>query len=134
MRAAAGLPQRVLPLAARAPEPARDAGRGAKRAQRAVPRLQPAGLRFAPLRPGSAAAEPAHKPAALRAADAGARAAGPQTAPAPNQLLPRAKPTGPDQVWVIGITYFPAEEGSLYLAAILDGWSRRMVINDTSAA
>ena len=48
-------------------------------------------------------------------------------APAPNQLLQRAKPTGPDQVWVTDITYVPTEEGFLYLAAILDGWSRRVV-------
>jgi putative transposase len=48
-------------------------------------------------------------------------------APALNQLLQRAKPTGPDQVWVTDITYVPTEEEFLYLAAILDGWSRRVV-------
>jgi transposase InsO family protein len=48
-------------------------------------------------------------------------------APAPNQLLQRVKPTGPDQVWVTDITYVPTGEGFLYLAAILDGWSRRVV-------
>jgi len=48
-------------------------------------------------------------------------------APAPNQLLQRAKPTGPDQVWVSDITYVPTEEGFLYRAAIRDGWSRRVV-------
>jgi transposase InsO family protein len=46
-------------------------------------------------------------------------------APAPNPLLNRAKPTGQDQVWVTDITDVPTEEGFLYLAEILDGWSRR---------
>ena len=34
-------------------------------------------------------------------------------APAPNQLLQRAKPAGPDQVLVTEITYVPKEEGFL---------------------
>lgn len=45
--AAAGHAQRVLPLAALAPEPARDRGRGAGRAPRAVPRSLQADFRLA---------------------------------------------------------------------------------------
>jgi transposase InsO family protein len=48
-------------------------------------------------------------------------------APAPNRLAERSAPTGPDQVWVTDITYIKTDEGWLYLAAILDLWSRRIV-------
>lgn len=47
--------------------------------------------------------------------------------PAPNRLAQRPPPTGPDQVWVTDITYIETGEGWLYLAAILDLWSRRVV-------
>lgn len=48
-------------------------------------------------------------------------------APAPNRLAQLPPPTGPDQVWVTDITYIKTGEGWLYLAAILDLWSRRIV-------
>ena len=44
-----------------------------------------------------------------------------------NQLAERPKPTGPNQVWVTDITYLKTQEGWLYLAVILDLWSRRVV-------
>lgn len=47
--------------------------------------------------------------------------------PAPNRLAQLSPPTGPDQVWVTDITYIKTGEGWLYLAAILDLWSRRIV-------
>ncbi len=47
-------------------------------------------------------------------------------APAPNRLA-HVSPSGPDQVWVTDITYLETGEGWLYLAAILDLWSRRIV-------
>jgi putative transposase len=34
---------------------------------------------------------------------------------------------GPDQLWVADITYVPTGEGWLYLATVLDAWSRRIV-------
>jgi transposase InsO family protein len=34
---------------------------------------------------------------------------------------------GPDRKWVADITYVPTQEGWLYLAAVLDVWSRRIV-------
>ena len=48
-------------------------------------------------------------------------------APAPNRLAQLSPPTGPDQMWVTDITYIETGEGWLYLAAILDLWSRRIV-------
>ena len=49
-----------------------------------------------------------------------------QVVPA-NRLAQRPAPRGPNQVWVTDITYLPTGEGWLYLAAILDLWSRRVV-------
>ncbi len=49
-----------------------------------------------------------------------------QAVPA-NLLAQRPVPTGPNQVWVTDITYLRTGEGWLYLAAILDLWSRRVV-------
>lgn len=46
--------------------------------------------------------------------------------PAPN-LMPAAILTGPDQAWMTDITYLHTGEGWLYLAAILDSWSRKVV-------
>lgn len=44
-----------------------------------------------------------------------------------NQLAQRPEPTGPDQIWVTDITYLETAQGWLYLAVILDLWSRRVV-------
>ncbi len=46
---------------------------------------------------------------------------------APNRLAEAPKPTAPDQIWVADITYIPTREGWLYLAAILDRYSRKIV-------
>jgi len=46
---------------------------------------------------------------------------------AENLLATRPKPTRPNQIWVTDITYVRTGEGWLYLAAILDLWSRRIV-------
>ena len=46
---------------------------------------------------------------------------------APNLLAKRPAPTGPNQAWLTDITYLQTAEGWLYLAAILDLWSRRIV-------
>jgi transposase InsO family protein len=48
-------------------------------------------------------------------------------APAKNLLAEQPAPTGPNQAWMTDITYIKTGEGWLYLAAILDGWSRRVV-------
>ena len=46
---------------------------------------------------------------------------------APNRLAAQPKPTAPNQVWVSDITYVRTAEGWLYVAAILDLYSRRIV-------
>jgi len=46
---------------------------------------------------------------------------------APNRLATAPVPTGPDQVWVSDLTYVRTAEGWLYVAAVLDRWSRRIV-------
>jgi putative transposase len=46
---------------------------------------------------------------------------------APNRLAEAAAPTGPNQIWVGDITYIRTGEGWLYLAAILDLYSRKIV-------
>ena len=48
-------------------------------------------------------------------------------APAENLLAKQAAPTAPNQAWMTDITYIETGEGWLYLAAILDVWSRRVV-------
>ena len=46
---------------------------------------------------------------------------------APNLLLGRAAPSGPDQVWVADITYVLTAEGWLFLAAVMDLYSRQIL-------
>jgi len=46
---------------------------------------------------------------------------------APNLLAQRAAPTGPNQTWVTDLTYVRTREGWLYVAVLLDLWSRKVV-------
>jgi len=46
---------------------------------------------------------------------------------APNRLADAPEATHPNQIWVADITYIDTQEGWLYLAAILDLYSRRIV-------
>jgi transposase InsO family protein len=46
---------------------------------------------------------------------------------AANLIAERPAPTGPNQSWMTDITYLQTAEGWLFLAAILDVWSRRVV-------
>lgn len=46
---------------------------------------------------------------------------------APNRLADAPVPTAPNQIWVQDITYIQTKEGWLYLAAILDLYSRKIV-------
>ncbi len=46
---------------------------------------------------------------------------------APNRLAKAAAPTGPNQIWVSDLTYVATREGWLFVAVILDLWSRRVV-------
>jgi putative transposase len=47
--------------------------------------------------------------------------------PAPDLVERNFVATGPDQLWVADITYIPTWVGFLYLAVVLDVWSRRIV-------
>ena len=44
-----------------------------------------------------------------------------------NRLATRPAPTGPNQQWVTDITFLRTGEGWVYLAVILDLWSRLVV-------
>lgn len=46
---------------------------------------------------------------------------------APNHLAQLAPPQQPGRVWVSDITYVPTDEGWLYVAGVLDLYSRRLV-------
>ena len=46
---------------------------------------------------------------------------------APNLLLGRAAPSRRDEVWVADITYVPTAEGWLFLAAVMDLYSRQIL-------
>jgi hypothetical protein len=47
--------------------------------------------------------------------------------PAPDLVERNFNAAGPDQLWVADITYIPTEAGFLFLAVVLDAWSRRVV-------
>ena len=42
-------------------------------------------------------------------------------------LVRRLRPSGPDQIWVADITYIRLREGFVYLAIVLDAFSRKVV-------
>ena len=46
---------------------------------------------------------------------------------APNHLAEAPPATAPNQIWVMDITYIPTGEGWLYVAAVLDRYSRKIV-------
>ena len=52
---------------------------------------------------------------------------GDQTRPAPDLVQRHFTAEGPDRLWVADITYVPTWSGFLYLAVVLDVWSRRIV-------
>ena len=47
--------------------------------------------------------------------------------PAPDLVDRDFSATAPNQLWVADITYVPTAVGVLYLAVVLDAWSRRIV-------
>jgi putative transposase len=47
--------------------------------------------------------------------------------PAPDLVDRQFSAAGPDRLWVADITYVPTGAGVLYLAVVLDAWSRRIV-------
>jgi putative transposase len=51
----------------------------------------------------------------------------PTAAPAPDLVSRDFAAAGPDRLWVADITYIPTWAGFLYLAVVLDVWSRRVI-------
>jgi putative transposase len=51
----------------------------------------------------------------------------PNAGPAPDLVARNFTASAPDQLWVADITYVPTWAGFLYLAVVLDVWSRRVV-------
>jgi len=51
----------------------------------------------------------------------------PRAAAAPDLVKRDFTASGPDQLWVADMTYVTTGEGWLYLATVLDAWSRRVV-------
>jgi putative transposase len=47
--------------------------------------------------------------------------------PAPDLVQRAFTATGPNQLWVADLTYIPTGAGTLYLAVVLDVWSRRII-------
>jgi len=47
--------------------------------------------------------------------------------PAPDLVARHFTAAGPDQLWVADITYVPTWAGFLYLAVVVDAWSRRVI-------
>ncbi len=47
--------------------------------------------------------------------------------PAPDLVDRKFSTSGPNQLWVADITYVPTSSGFLYLAVVLDTWSRKIV-------
>ena len=45
----------------------------------------------------------------------------------PNLVNRDFSPSGPDRLWLSDITYIPTEEGWLYLATVMDAYSRKIV-------
>ena len=51
----------------------------------------------------------------------------PAARPAPDLVDRKFAATAPNQLWVADMTYIPTERGFLYLAVVLDVWSRKIV-------
>ena len=51
----------------------------------------------------------------------------PEARSAPDLVQRDFRVAGPDRLWVADITYVPTEAGFLYLAVVLDAWSRRVI-------
>jgi putative transposase len=50
-----------------------------------------------------------------------------QRRPAPDLVDRNFQASGPNELWVADITYVPTWQGFLYLAVVVDAWSRRVV-------
>src|SRR5690606_7180069 len=62
-----------------------------------------------------------------RRGPAGPRRQAPESPPAPDLVKRAFRATAPNQLWVADITYVPTASGFLYLAIVLDVFSRRVI-------
>lgn len=88
--------------------------------------LQESGERVARKRVGRLMRESARRGASRRPKTYTTRRAQ-DARPAPDLVERQFEASGPDQLWVADITYIPTWAGFLYLAVVLDVWSRRIV-------
>lgn len=51
----------------------------------------------------------------------------PHAIPSDDLVCRRFHPDGPDRLWVADITEHPSLEGKVYLAVVIDAWSRRVI-------
>jgi transposase InsO family protein len=115
----AGLARRIVAI--------HRASRGNYGAPRIVAELRAQGIRISRRRCARLLREQnlhGRKPHRRRPRTTDSRHAGPV---AENRRADRAPPTGPNQIWLTDITYLRTAEGWLYLAVMLDAWSRRVV-------
>ena len=57
----------------------------------------------------------------------GCTKANPAARPAEDLVNRRFEASGPDRLWVMDVTEHPTGDGKVYLAVVLDAWSRRVV-------
>jgi putative transposase len=51
----------------------------------------------------------------------------PDATPADDLVNRQFTPEGPDRLWIADVTEHPTSEGKVYLAVVLDAWSRRVI-------
>jgi putative transposase len=51
----------------------------------------------------------------------------PDASPAEDLVQRNFDPTGPDRLWIMDVTEHPTNEGKVFLAVVLDAWSRRVI-------
>lgn len=51
----------------------------------------------------------------------------PEASPADDLVERNFAADGPDQLWVSDVTYVPTYQGFLFLAVVMDAWSRRII-------
>jgi putative transposase len=69
----------------------------------------------------------AHIEGVYRRRSAGTTRRDPRATPSDDLVNRRFRADGPDRLWVADITEHPARDGKVYVAAVVDAWSRRVV-------
>ncbi len=132
------LPQRLLRVAGAAAEPAGARERGVEPSDHGDPRRVVGDLRGAAGARGAAGVAVARQRVARLMRALGRQGVtrrrrrcttrrDREAAVAPDRVQRRFEAAKPNQVWVADITYVPTQEGFLYLATVLDVFSRKVV-------